>query len=62
MLKEVYFKALIGVIDSNLRKFQSQSLEYSKISLYLHLVSVNASFSLKEASLLSINFVLLIFY
>jgi hypothetical protein len=62
MLKEVYFKALIGVIDSNLRKFQSQSLEYSKISLYLNLVSVNASFSLKEASLLSINFVLLIFY
>ena len=62
MLKEVYFKALIGVIDSNLRKFQSQSLEYSKISLYLHLVSVNASFSLKEASLLSINFLLLIFY
>jgi hypothetical protein len=62
MLKEVYFKALIGVIDSNLRKFQSQSLEYSKISLYLHLASVNASFSLKEASLLSINFVLLIFY
>ena len=62
MLKEVYFKALIGVIDSNLRKFQSQSLEYSKISLYLNLVSVNASFSLKEASLLSINFLLLIFY
>ena len=53
---------LIGIIDSNLRKFQSQSLEYSKISLYLHLVSVNASFSLKEASLLSINFLLLIFY
>ncbi|CAN1485172.1 hypothetical protein MCERE19_00026 [Spirosomataceae bacterium] len=62
MFKEVYFMVLIGIIDSNLRKFQSQSLEYSKISLYLHLVSVNASFSLKEASLLSINFLLLIFY